>query len=343
MREAGSERSGLLCLDRNERVGTFPAGIAAELSARLSDLDPTRYPSADSVYPLLSRWFAVDRERLLLTPGADGALRSLFQAYIEPGDAVVTVRPSYAMYEVYADMAGARVSAVDCGSDLRFDLSEMMALMSDDVRLVVLANPNQPTGAVVEVPRLSGLIETAARIGALVVVDETYAPFADTTVLDFYGDRSNVIVLQSFSKVLGLAGLRVGAVVADSEVIEALATVRSVYDINAAALVALEVLLEHPEAFDQYRREITEGRVRLEEGLRALGLSPFPTAANFIVVRVRPVIEPQVLIDALMYKGILIRGPFDHPSLDGCVRITLGPTSVMNQVVAAIADVLEQS
>ena len=249
LHEAASEREGLLCLDRNERVTPLPDSVSKVIGAKLAELDPTRYPNPDHAYEALQRSFGRGRNQALLTPGSDGALRSLFQAYVNQGDVVVTVRPSYAMYEVYAQLAGAEVRAVDCGADRRFSVPELCSLIDNRVRLVLLANPNQPTGTMLSDAELAQTVDAVASAGALLAIDEAYAPFARASALERFGDHPNVLILQSFSKAWGLAGLRVAAAFAQPPVITALATVRSVYDINAAALIALGVLLDHLDFF----------------------------------------------------------------------------------------------
>ena len=340
--EAASERYGMLCLDRNERVSPLPPTVLNEIAAELAIIDWTRYPNTDPIYEALCRFFGRRRDEVILTPGSDGALRSLFQAFVGNGDAVVTVRPSYAMYEVYAALFGADVHAVDCDSTLAVQVESIASQIEAGVKLVLIANPNQPTGSLLTSDDIGVLLNRAADVGALVVLDEAYAAFARCSAAEAFPEHPNLVVLQTFSKAWGLAGMRLGVALSTQAVIAAMGAVRSVYDITAPSAAALRVVLSHADAVYAYRDEVDAGREYLAEKMRSVGFHVFPTATNFMVIRTEPVIEPERLISELCEAGILIRGPFAHPSMAGCVRISLGPVDIMVRVVEAVHVILQR-
>ncbi len=338
--EAASEREGMLCLDRNERLSPLPITVEQELATAIAALNWAQYPNTDNVYLALQQHYSRPRQDLLVTPGSDGALRSLFQAFVESGDIIVTLRPSYAMYEVYAALAGATVRAVDADASLSIDVDNLIDHISDGVKLVILANPNQPTGVSLSQVELERVLARVERVGALLVVDEAYASFADFSTIVAFPGRPNLITMQTFSKAWGLAGLRVGVVIADPSVITALATVRSVYDITSAGATAVEIVLRHPEVAAAYRDEIDEARRYLSAELADLGLFVFASETNFLVIRTAPVAAPARLVEQLHSRGILVRGPFSHPSMVDCIRITLGPRRAMEMVVTALREIV---
>jgi len=339
--EGGKERRGLIPLDRNERLAPLPDVFLDELRAGLDSVLLTEYPVLDGLYADLSAWLGVPRESLLLTTGSDAAFRAAFQAYVEPGDGVVLLEPSYAMYRVYARLFRADVRPVEFGPGHALEPESLLERIGPGVKLVLIANPNQPTGTLIEPEVLRVAVEQGAEHGALVMIDEAYFPFSGVTMIDRLGEHSNLVITRTFSKAHGLAGLRVGVLAASEEVASTLFKVRSVYDVNAVAALAARTALAHPEIADDYVREVDAGRDVLVERARALGLEPLPSPTNFLQIRVSESVEPTALIDALRDRGYLVRGPFNHPSLAGCVRVTLGPPELMARFAEALEQALE--
>jgi histidinol-phosphate aminotransferase len=156
-------------------------------------------------------------------------------------------------------------------------------------------------------------------------------------VLPWVAEHANLVVLRTFSKAWGLAGLRAGVVCASPDVVRTLYKVRTAYDVNGAAVLALRTFLAHPEVAADYVVEVDAGRALLRERLSALGLQPLGDGTNFQVFRVAPRADPAALAAALEQRGFLVKGPFGVPCLADCLRATLGPPELM----ARFADALE--
>jgi histidinol-phosphate aminotransferase len=340
LREGGRERTGMVGLDRNERLSPLPEPFLAELRAAIGSDLLTRYPSTDELYDELAAALSVPRPRLLLTAGSDAAVRALHHAYVRPGDRTVMLSPSYAMYPVYARMFGAEPVAIPFGADMSLDADALLDAVGAGPRAVFLANPNQPTGTRLPDDVLAELVARAGATGTLLVVDEAYFPFSGTTLLPPLAEHPHLVVLRTFSKAWGLAGLRAGVVCAAPEIVRTLYKVRAAYDVNAAAVAALRILLAHPEVAADYVAEVDAGRALLRERLVALGLAPLDGATNFQLFRVAPRAEPAELAAALERRGFLVRGPFAAPCLAGCLRATLGPPALMRRFADALAESL---
>lgn len=340
VREGGRERAGSVGLDRNERLSPLPETVLAELREAVTSGLLTQYPSTDELYDELAAFLPVARERLLLTPGSDGAVRALHHAYVRPGDRTLMLTPSYAMYPIYARMFGADPIEIGFDADLVPDTDALLDAVGPDVRAIFIANPNQPTGTQLDEDVLEELLARAGAHGTLTVIDEAYFPFAGATVLAWLADHPHLVVLRTFSKAWGLAGLRAGVACAAPEIVRTLYKVRSAYDVNAAAVLALRTLLAHPEVATDYVAEVDAGRALLHDRLEALGLQPLGDATNFQVFRVSPRAEPQTLAAALAARGFLVKGPFGAPCLSGCLRATLGPPALMERFADALADAL---
>ena len=340
LREGGDERHAFVPLDRNERLSPLPEAVVDELRAGITSDLLVEYPILDAAYAELERAVGVPRERLLLTSGSDAAFKALHQAYVRPGDRVVMLDPSYAMYGVYARMFEARAVGVPFDRDLTLDGDRLLEAIAPDTRLVLLANPNQPTGTVMSEELLEAVLERVSAAGGLVLVDEAYFPFSRATALAEAGEeRPSLVVTRTFSKAWGLAGARVGFAAAHPEVVRALTKVRSVYDITGLSAHCLRVLLRHPEVAQDYVAQVDAGRELLAGRARELGLDPVMSPTNFMPIRVASKAEPAALVDALRERGYLVKGPFSAPCLRDCVRVTLGPPDLM----AAFATSLEEA
>lgn len=340
LREGGREREGLVGLDRNERLSPLPVGIVDEIREAIDSTLLTHYPSLDRLYDDLADGLGVERDRLLLTAGSDAAVKALYQVYSSPGAEAVMLDPSYAMYPIYAGMFGMEPRQLAFAPDLTFDADALLARIGPATRLVFIANPNQPTGTVLEDDVLEALIRRAAEHTALVIVDEAYHPFSQRTVLPWTAHHENLVVTRTYSKAWGLAGVRLGVVVADPSVVRNLYKVRSAYDVNAVAAACAAVMLRHPEVAADYASEVAAGRELLADRAHALGLHPIPSLTNFQLLRLQGRGEPAAVVTALHDRGYIVKGPFSAPCLKDCIRVTLGGPELMAQFADALADAL---
>lgn len=340
VREAGTETLPFIGLDRNERVSPFPGWFMEKLRAALTSETLNRYPLRDRLHRLLSESLRLPEENILLTPGSDGALKYLFQAYVRPYDKIVMLDPSYAMYPVYARMHQAEAVLMPYRPDRSLDGEAMLERIQPGARLVLLANPNQPVGTLMDESLLRAVLERAREILALVAVDEAYFPFSGFTTVPWIESFPHLLVIRTFSKAAGLAGLRMGYAAGHPEVLGNLFKVHAANDINSFGILCASLVLEHPEVIEDYVREVRAGGELLSDKARALGLEPLPCAANFLLIRVAHRCAPERLIDQLKKRNYLVKGPFSTPCLQGCIRVTLGPPDGMLLFAEALADAL---
>lgn len=338
--EGGRERAGYVPLDRNERLSPLPQWVVEILRAGVDSALLTGYPMLEDLYEDLVDTLDLRREQLLLTAGSDAAFRALHHAYGRPGDRIVMLTPSYAMYPIYARMFGAEAVRVPFEADLSLDVEALLAAITPGVRMVLLANPNQPTGTKLSHDALRAVVDCAGAAGALVAIDEAYFPFSHSTVLPWLAGSPHLVVTRTFSKAWGLAGARIGLVAADAEVVANLYKVRSAYDVNAFAALCARTLLAHPHIASDYVSEVEAGREEICRRARELGLDPVPGETNFQLIRVADVIEPAVLVERLRERRYLVKGPFSAPCLRDCVRVTLGPPELMAEFCDALASAL---
>ncbi|HBH97154.1 MAG TPA: hypothetical protein DDX89_05105 [Candidatus Omnitrophica bacterium] len=342
-REPRQEGPPVVRLDRNERLQPLPEGFIERIRQSLQSAWFTSYPAQDRLMALLAAQTGLSEEQLLLTAGSDAACKALAQAYLRPGDAVVMLDPTYAMYPIYAQMFQARVCPISFDEDLALDTTRLLNSVAPGVRLVLIANPNQPTGTVLPEAVLEQLADRARQVGALLAVDEAYYPFSRTTVLPWVPQMPHLLVMRTFSKAAGLAGLRIGFAAGHPDVLRNLFKVRSIYDVNSMALACAEQILRHPQVVDDYVAAVEEGRRILSGRATALGFTPLASAANFMLIRTAPRVQPVELVERLRRRGYLVKGPFSHRGLAACIRVTVGSPELMQAFGDALAEALART
>jgi histidinol-phosphate aminotransferase len=329
-------RDGLR-LDFNENtVACSPRVLEALRSVTAADL--TRYPEREGVEAKVAATLRVAPQEVLLTNGVDEAIHVLCQAFLDRGDAMLLPVPTYSMYEVYGSAAEAHIDAVPAAPGFRFPLNALLANIHARTRLVGIANPNSPTGATVTRAEVLAIAEHAPQ--AIVLVDEAYFHFFGETVIDLIGKVPNLVVARTFSKAYGLAGLRLGALIAPVEIMQWLRRVISPYSVNQLALACLPAALDDMDYLDGYVREVKAAREELAQSLTALGLEHWPSQANFILTRVGS--QHAAFVKAMRARGILTRDRSADPGCDGLVRITVGTREQMREARIAIQSALKE-
>lgn len=342
VRERMDERAACVRLDRNERVTPFSAEVMRDILASLGAEVFCAYPDPSPLYRRLSRDLGLPEDYLYLTNGSDAAIRMTFQAYVRPGDRVVFPDPTYAMYAIYSQIFQARAQMVAYAEDTSLDVEQVFASFAQRPRLLAIPNPDQPTGAVLPESTLRRLASAARAAGTLFLIDEAYYPFYPHTAVDLVRDFDNVVVTRTFSKVGGLAGLRLGYLVAHPDIVSGIERVRGAHEVNAVAIAVGSYVLDHPELGEAYLAEIQAGRAVLAEVARELGLG-FPSCpTNFQLLRFPDIDDTIDLVVALKRRGYLVKGGFASRALRGCIRVTLGGSEVMrgfaNALRAAVAE-----
>jgi len=329
-------RDGLR-LDFNENT----VGCSPRVMARLRELtaeDLARYPEREPVEAIAASHLGVEPSELLLSNGVDEAIHLLCETFLESGDEVLIVVPTFAMYEISAAATGARVIAVPAGENFCFPISALLSRVTPRTRLIAVANPNNPTGAVAE---LADLLEIARRAPqAAILVDEAYFEFYGKTVLPAFRGLPNLFVARTFSKAYGMAGFRVGTLLGDAAQMTMVRRVSSPYNVNAIALACLPIALADDGYIQQYVAQVREGRTQLEDEFRNCGIPFWPSEANFVLARIGP-LKP-AFVDGMRARGILVRDRSRDYGCEGCVRITIGTAEHTSRLLAALREVLEE-
>jgi histidinol-phosphate aminotransferase len=319
--------------------GPFPEVVEA-MKGALDGLN--RYPdgACNELRGLLAERLNVAEDRLTFGNGSCELLMLLGEVFLGPGRHVVLPHPSFVMYRAIALARGASFSAVDL-PDLDYDLEAMLAAVQDDTTLLILCNPNNPTGSHLRGPELEALLRRVPAHVA-VVLDEAYGEFvtpakrADSVA--WLDEFPNLVILRTFSKIFGLAGLRVGYGIADPEVVQALDKVRQPFNVDSLAQVAAATSLRLPGRMEERRRMVAAERERIEKRLDELEVAWHPSEANFILFDVtRLGIAGTEVAQALLEKGVLTRSGYAM-ECPGWIRVTIGEAGENDMFLEALAE-----
>jgi histidinol-phosphate aminotransferase len=333
-RELGIQ--GSIKLASNEApVGPSPRALEA-LRAETGSLN--RYPE-DSCHYLredLAKHLGVGPDQLIFGAGSDEVLDLLGRCFLGPQDEIVFPWPSFAMYPIVAASLGARAVQVPLDSELRPDAGALVRAVTPRTRLLFVANPNNPTGTSLSAEAFAELLEGVPE-RVVIAADEAYVEyvrrpdFPDS--LAWLRRRPTLVVLRTFSKIYGLAGLRVGYGVGDPELISHLARARHPFNVNSLAQAAARGALRDPEHVARVRALTHEGLAELERGAREMGLRFAQSDANFLLIEVGP--RAAEIYERLLRQGVITR-PVAGFGLDRHLRVTVGLPEENERFLAAL-------
>lgn len=305
-----------LRLDRNEGRGTLEKLGAADLLDNRGVEVARRYPQPVSLQSELATRFAVDVGQVLVTAGGDDAIARVCQAFVDPGSEVILPAPTFEMIAKYTGLAGGLIREVPWGLS-RFPLEEILRSITPLTRLLAVVSPNNPTGCVVKASELERLIRELPEV--LLLVDLAYAEFAREDLTSIALAAPNAIVVRTFSKAWGLAGLRVGYALGTAAAIDALRRAGNPYPVSGLSLELARRALAQPELAASYIAQVHRERDELSRLLTAAGIETTPSEGNFIFART-PAAES--LWRGLGARGIAVRWFGEQPALQDALRIT---------------------
>jgi histidinol-phosphate aminotransferase len=340
----GYATDDLALLASNETpFGPLPA-VCDAITGAIDRLNRYPDPSNSQLRRRLSERYGLPASRIAIGNGSCDILLAAGEALLEPGAELVYAWPSFSVYPHLAAASGARAVTVPLDSQSRHDLPAMLREITVATRLVLVCNPNNPTSTALPLQEIASFMsEVPAHV--VVVVDEAYCEFNlledPDASLDLLGAHPNVVLLRTFSKVYGLCGLRVGFALCGSEELpRALDQVRQPFFCNALAQAAAVEALGHQDAvIDRVTRTVAE-RISMDERLRALGLEPAESQANFCWVPLGTERDEEQIVAALLERGVLVRAGSALGSSEPALRVTYGLPEENQRFLDALAELL---
>ena len=332
-RNAGIKPEDVVRLNANEN----PYGPLDKISTALSNLPLHLYPDPQQrkLRTALSEYTGQSPDRIIAGAGGDEIIDLLMRLFVGPGQKVFDCEPTFGMYSFSARLADAEVVSVPRNATWDIDIPAMRKAIDGSARIVFLASPNNPTGNLLAEPDARALLDT----GVVVCIDETYYEFSNNTLCPLLDEYENLVILRSFSKWAGIAGLRVGYAIASSELISHLMDIKQPYNINVAGEAAVLAALEHRGELLERTVKLIEQRKRLEAAMDDLkGVSYYPSEGNFLLCRFEKRTAEEAYI-GLAQRGIFVRR-FPQTVLDSSLRISAGTPEQTDLLIDALRSIV---
>jgi len=321
-------RNGYLRLDMNENPQGLPNDFVQEVLRKITPEFLATYPQKDHLINTIACREKVQAENVTLVNGSDEGIRLVFETFTHPGGSVLTVTPTFEMYQVYAGMFGLQLCTVPFTDGFSVDVEKVLALINETTDLVVLLNPNSPIGTVFTEEEFSRIAQRSERMGAFLLIDEAYYPFGVMSKVNAFKQYPHVMVLRTFSKLCSIAALRVGFMVGSAEDIHLIENAQSTYNVNSVGILFAEELLKREDILRELQQSVQEGRKYLVHQLEQAGYSYYAGGGNYILIKSKS--NPQRTAAYLKENGILIK-TYKKGMLEGWIRITLGNRNVMEK------------
>lgn len=319
---------GGLVLDFNERTRTPSERVIAELREAING-KLTMYPEYEGLAEAIASYASVQAANVLVTNGSDEAISLIFRTFVSKGDTVIIPEPSFSMFIQEASLCGASVVRPQYDPDSgTFPQKDVMATVARNPKLVVLCNPNNPTGTIIPVTDIETIAQGAQ--DTIILVDEAYAEFSGVSVVPLLSRYPNIVITRTFSKAFGLAALRIGYMIGNPQLLGEIQKIKGPYDVNALAAAAAKAALTDIPNMKSYTDEVMTRSKPMLETFFAENAIPFcPSGANFLFIRVPDAITWE---ETLRRNGVLVRR-FSKPGMENRLRITIGTVSETNTFI----------
>ena len=327
-------------LNQNESPFDVPEALKVEILDAVRQRPWSRYPQPMpmDLVAALARHVGTDPEGMIVCNGSNTLIQLVLAVSTSPGAPVVVPSPSFSLYDLYAGIFGGRAVPVSLAPDYTFDIPAIRdAVCRERAHTVILCSPNNPTGCRMHRADLVSILEGT---DALVVVDEAYGEFSDWTALDLLPQYPNLIVLKTFSKALGAAGIRIGYLMAHPDLTREILKGKIPFDINVFSHTAALKILARSDIIQDRVSFIIAERERVRNVLREIdGVCVRPSHANFMLIEVA---DPKTVFVGLVARGVLVRDVTGYPMLSNALRVNVGTVEENDQFLHALGETLQE-
>ena len=324
-------------LDKNERITHFEKNFFRKLISKITPEKISSYPEVSNLYIALANLHKLRTKQFVLTAGVDGAIKSCFELFVSKGDKVIILSPTFAMVDVYSKISGAKKINIHYDQKLNLNINYLIKSINRNISLLVIANPNSPTGTLISMIDMEKIIKKANTYNVPILVDEAYYGFSNKTVLPLLKKYKNLIISRTFSKAYGLAGLRVGYIVSNIRIAKLLFNLKPMYEINSIGVEASIMMLKNLKIHKNYISETKKGLKLLVKYFENNNISIIKTHANFIYINLGKKIN--YYYNKLFKAGILSKKGLAIRGYNNYLRITLGPPKEMKLIISKLKDI----
>ncbi|PSQ71252.1 MAG: histidinol-phosphate transaminase [Bacteroidetes bacterium QH_2_64_26] len=323
-------------INQNESPFDLPDALKEELLSAFEQVEFNRYPTEqpDRLRHALAEYDGVDPESIIVGNGSNEITYTFGLALLDPGAPVVLPRPMFSLYDKVARLYDADLTSIPPREDFSFDTEALLeAVVETEAAMTVLTTPNNPTGLAMTVEEIERIVTASP---GFVVVDEAYIEFnPEGTVVDLLDHHPNLIILRTLSKGFGLAGMRLGYLMAHPDVVRELMKARLPFMVDRFAEQTALAVLQHPSLIDERIRRIQSSVDDITEALQAMdGVEAVPSQANFVIFTTP--VPADTLQDRLTDQGVLVRNMGGYPELEGYLRVSAGTEAENNAFLGAL-------
>lgn len=323
-------------LSANENPHDVEQGIRHEIMREVKRLPLNRYPDplANDLRDMIAEANGLDRDQVLVGNGGDELLFNLALAWGGPDRTFLNMPPTFSVYDANARLTGTTVIDVPRRADFSIDEEAVLARVAEgDIDYLIVTSPNNPTGQLASETFMLRLLDAT---DALVMVDEAYFEFSRQTMRPYLAQHKNLVILRTFSKAFSLAGVRMGYLLGDTEVIREFVKVRQPYSVDAVSQAIARVVYASRAKFEPGIRAIIEERARVIDGLKRIpGVKSYPSDANYVLFRME---NAGTIWEMLYNRGVLVRDFSRAPHLENCLRVSIGSPEENDAFLRALRD-----
>jgi len=330
-------RGTFVRLDQNENSDGLPGWLVEEVMKKVTPEFLAIYPEENIPTSKYAKLLGLEYENVTLTAGSSVGMGYVIKVFGEPKKDILTVTPSFAMYEVYAKMIGMNIKQLKYENDFTFNVEKTLSSIDDNTGIVVLVNPNMPVGNVYDIEDIERIICKAKEHDALVIVDEAYYYYYDKTTVGLVKKYDNLVVLRTFSKMLSMPSLRLGSIISCANNIQYINNLKPHYTVNSIALLFCEAIVDnHDRVVNELMVQYNEGKKYIVNALLENGYEILPSEGCYVCIKPKYKTSREIT-DLLEKDNILILCGKD--GLTGWLRLTIAHKKYMEIFINALLNI----
>ena len=319
-------------LDKNEKPDKHLTEFLKKIKKKIRHEHLSAYPETEALYKTISKKFKIRKDSIILTPGSDAAIKNCLDLFTEKNEKIITIEPTFAMVDIYSKIKRVKQIKINYDKNLELNYKKLFKIiLSKKISLIILANPNSPTGTIIPKKILSNILQLSKRKNIVVLIDEAYYGFYKSSTVPLIKKYNNLIVCRTFSKAYGLAGCRVGFIATNKNLAKRLYNLRPMYEVNSLGVMVVNEILKNNSLVTTNLKNHINGKKYLFKELDKLKLQYLDGYANFVHINLGN--KKNIAEKIFLKNNILIRGGLNVPGYENFLRVSLGPKNMMKSVV----------
>ena len=334
-------RQNYLRLDKNERAEPHQRHFFNKLKKSINSDLVSAYPDLFNLYNILSKKLKISKKKVLLTQGADHAIKNCFEVFYKKNSNVIILDPTFVMVNIYCKIFKTKTIKIGYKKNLILDFDKLIKSLNKNVSMVILANPNSPSGTIISDKKILEILHICRKKKIQLVIDEAYFEFSKSNSIKYLRKFSNLTIIRTFSKIYGLAGLRIGYLLSSRSNIKKLYAIKPMYEINSIAAKSAEIILKSKHLINDYLSEMMNGLKYAENFCSKHGFKILKTNANFFYIKFK--YNPKLIKTLLKKKGILVKQGSSNLGLQNYLRISYASANSIKKTLSIIKNLNEKN